>query len=367
MKVLHVVATGQRRGGEIFASDLTRYLKTRGVDQRVLMLRASHLDVDFGVPTRAAAGDGSRFPVSPAALRALRTVLSGWRPDVIQAHGGEPLKHVVLSGAATDAPVVYRRIGGLSLPLKSSRVRRRLYAELMARARRVITVAEALRGETIAQFRLPEERVVTIPNGVDPRRLVASASRADVRGAMGVGPGDKLLLSVAALVQEKDPQAYVDTAAMIVERDPQVVYAVAGDGPMRERLERQVARQGWSARCRFLGRRSDVGDLMGASDALLFAGHWLEGMPGVLIEAAMVGLPVVAFDVAGVSEVVRDGESGTLVPWGEVHGLAEATLRLFADPALATRLAANARRSASRFEIEQVGDRYLDLYEASIT
>ena len=137
---------------------------------------------------------------------------------------------------------------------------------------------------------------------------------------------------------------------------------------MRGNLEGRLAERGLSARCRILGRRTDIGDLMHASDVLLFVGRadGMEGMPGVLIEAAMVGLPVVAFDVAGVSEVVRDGESGSLVPWREVDGLAEATLRLFADPALATRFATNARRSASRFEIERVGDRYLDLYESLI-
>lgn len=368
MKVLHVTATAHRRGGEVFASDLTRCLERRGVEQRVLVLRSSSVDVDFGVPVLPASSEDRRRSLVPRALSVLRTSAERWQPDIIQAHGGEALKHAVFSGASNATPLVYRRIGGASTALASSRFRRWGYSRLMSRARCVVAVCDSLRDETIEGFALPQEHVVTIPNAVDPARVRPRVSRSQIRGALDLDEEHRVILSLGSLSWEKDPDAHLAAAAQVMARDPRVVHLFVGEGPLRRRLESEAAGVGTGQRHRFLGQRRDVGDLMSASDVLLFASRpdGMEGMPAVLIEAAMVGLPVVAFDVAGVSEVLTDDETGLLVPWRQIDSLADSTLRLLSDQPLSARLAANARRSAVRFEIETIGDRYLSLYEALV-
>ena len=368
MKVLHVTATGHRRGGEVFASDLTRCLERRGVEQRVLVLRSSSVDVDFGVPVLPASSEDRSWPLVPRALSVLRANAGRWQPDIIQTHGGEALKHAVLSGASNATSLVYRRIGGASAALASSGIRRWGYSRLMSRARCVVTVSDSLRDEAIEGFALPQERVVTIPNGVDPARVRPRASRTETRAALDLDEEHRVILSLGSLSWEKDPDAHLAAVELVMARDPRVVHLFVGEGPLRPRIESQVAGMGLHERYRFLGQRTDVGDLMSASDVLLFASRpdGMEGMPAVLIEAAMVGLPSVAFDVAGVSEILTDGETGLLVPWRQIDCLADTTLRLLADPPLSARLAANARRSAVRFEIETIADRYLNLYEALI-
>ena len=101
---------------------------------------------------------------------------------------------------------------------------------------------------------------------------------------------------------------------------------------------------------------------------MLFAGRpdGMEGMPAVLIEAAMVGLPVVAFDVAGVSEVVMNGETGFVVPWRNIAALAEAALQILGDDERAARFGGTARALAAGFGIEVVGERYVDLYRSLV-
>jgi len=113
-----------------------------------------------------------------------------------------------------------------------------------------------------------------------------------------------------------------------------------------------------------LGFREDVPDLMAAADVLLFASRedGMEGMPAVLIEAGMSGLPVVAYGIGGVPEVVVDGETGVVVRSGDVEALATAAAGLLGDPDRGSRFGAAARDRCERFDIRAVAPRYLAVY-----
>ena len=110
------------------------------------------------------------LPLQPGAVLALRRLVRDWRPDLIQAHGGEPLKYAGRGDGRRWAP---HRLPAdrITVSWLSNRSRPALYGRLVRRAARVVAVAESIRQETIEAFRLPPAQVVTIPNGVDPRRL----------------------------------------------------------------------------------------------------------------------------------------------------------------------------------------------------
>jgi glycosyltransferase involved in cell wall biosynthesis len=134
---------------------------------------------------------------------------------------------------------------------------------------------------------------------------------------------------------------------------------------MRRQLETAMRNVNLDGNMRLLGSRDDVPDLMAASDLLLFASRrdGMEGMPGVLIEAGMVGLPAAAFDVAGVSEVIEDGVTGLLVKPGDQEGLAASAVRLLDEHATRERLAAAAReRCRAVFGIDGIASQYLSIY-----
>jgi glycosyltransferase involved in cell wall biosynthesis len=122
-----------------------------------------------------------------------------------------------------------------------------------------------------------------------------------------------------------------------------------------------VAAEGVEGGVRILGSRNDVADLLGASDVMLLASR-TEGMPGCLIEAGMAGLPTVAFDVAGVTEVVDDRSTGFVLPAGDLDGMREALATLRADPVKATAMGELARDRCRGFDIRVVARAYEDLY-----
>jgi glycosyltransferase involved in cell wall biosynthesis len=114
-----------------------------------------------------------------------------------------------------------------------------------------------------------------------------------------------------------------------------------------------------------LGARSDVAEVMGRADLLVFPSRPAgEGMPGVLIEAGLAGLAVVATDVPGVRSIVQDGRTGLVVPVDDPGALATATARLLGDAALRRSMGEAARRHCrDHFSLDAVADRWLSLLE----
>jgi len=362
VRVLHVVATGQRRGAEVFASDLVAALGGLGVEQSVAVLRGGPPAVSFDAPLSLLGADGRPLPglrMHLGAVRALRALVRDRRPDLLQAHGGEPLKYGLAAGGV---PVVYRRIGSVAGWLGGG-PRRLVYARLVRRAARVVAVSATTGRETAEAFGLPPAKVVTIPNGVDPRRLAPRQGRAATRTALGLAADATAILSLGALTWEKDPVGHLETSAPLLARHPGAVHLFAGDGPLRGELAAAADRLGLGARVRLLGSRDDVGDLLAACDLLLFASR-TEGMPASVIEAGMAGVPVAGTALAGVPEVVVDGRTGLLAAPGDRDGLRAALDRLLGDGELRAALGGAARdRCRDRFGIAAVAGAYSALYE----
>jgi glycosyltransferase involved in cell wall biosynthesis len=365
VRLLHLIATGQRRGAEVFASDLAAALGRGDMDQRVAVLHgAPPWAVPLAVPVTGLRSGPSALPalpLHPGAVLALRRLVRSWRPDLVQAHGGQPLKYAALAVGRGGPPIVYRRIGSVSW--LSNRPRRALYGRLVRRAARVVAVAESIRQETMEAFRLPPAQVVTIPNAVDPHRLEPQQGRDATRAALGIAADATVVLSLGALAWEKDPLGHLAVTAPLLARHPGLVHTFAGDGPLRPELEAAARRAGLDGRVKVLGSRADVGDLLAASDLMLFASR-TEGMPASVIEAGVAGLPVVGVALTGVPEVVADGVSGLLAPPGDHDGLRAATGRLLDDSALRAAMGREARaRCRERFAIDVVATAYRELYE----
>lgn len=367
MRIVHLVSTAKRRGAEVFAADLVRVLAGEVESQGVIVLWApTPFEVDFGAAVTALGGAGGGPSGWWKRVAALRSELAASRPDLVLAHGGDALEHAVLADPRGRIPVVYRNIG-LAHDRVTRGPRRALFGALVRRAGRVIAVADAVAHQTIEAFHTDPEVVVTIPNGVDAGRLVATTARGDVRRGLGISERAPVVLFLGALSWEKDPVAFVELAARIAGADPHPHFLVVGDGPLRAEVEAGVSRSGVAERIHLLGNRPDVADLLAAGDVLVLVSRpgGMEGMPAVLIEAGLAGLPVVAHDVAGVAEVVEHGVTGLLVRPGDVDGLFGAVRSVLDDADRRARLGAAARtRCAERFDLGGQLALYLEVFAA---
>jgi glycosyltransferase involved in cell wall biosynthesis len=167
---------------------------------------------------------------------------------------------------------------------------------------------------------------------------------------------------VGRLAQIKRPDRFLDLADDLSARSG-ATFALVGDGPLGDECRARIAP---TANAVALGWQRDLGTLLGAADVVVLCSD-NEGVPLLLIEAALAGRPVVTTDVGAVRDVVRDGETGVLVPTGDRGALATAVDTLLSDPALRDRLGSTARDRALReMTASAAVDRHVELYRTLV-
>jgi glycosyltransferase involved in cell wall biosynthesis len=194
---------------------------------------------------------------------------------------------------------------------------------------------------------IDEERVTVIPNAAPPLPALpareAARARFEVEGPTLVFAGR--ITKQKALGVALDALGRVDGVSLVV----------AGDGPDLDDVRSEATERGLDGRVRFVGPlgRDDVLALFRAADASLLSSSW-ENFPHTVVESLAVGTPVVATDVGGVPELVRNGENGLLVPAGDAGALADAIRRVVGEPGLRERLAEAAPQSVEHLERDQL-------------
>ncbi len=143
------------------------------------------------------------------------------------------------------------------------------------------------------------------------------------RASTGQAPSGKTVVVVARLSPEKGHRVLIEAVEMLKDRHPQARYLFAGDGPLRDELEREVAVRGLTRCIQFLGFRRDVPELLEGADLVVLP-SLTEGLPWAVLESMASGKPIVATRVGAVGEVVEDGVTGRLVEPGDPKALAQA-------------------------------------------
>jgi len=159
-----------------------------------------------------------------------------------------------------------------------------------------------------------------IRSGFDTARFLAGSREAG-RRSLGMGEGDPVVGTVAVFKPQKAPLDFVAAARLVAREVRDVRFVMVGDGELRGESERAAAAAGLAGRFSFLGWRKEVPDLLAAFDVFLLTSRW-EGLPKVVPQALIAGVPVVATAVDGTKEIVDHGVDGLLFPAGDVEALA---------------------------------------------
>ncbi len=171
---------------------------------------------------------------------------------------------------------------------------------------------------------------------------------------------------VARLETVKGHRVFLESARHVLAKRPNAHFWIVGEGELREELEAASYRLGLTNAVHFLGYRNDVYTLMASSDVVVCASS-NELFPRSVLEALALGRPVVAPSVGGVPEIIRNGETGLLVPAGDPGAMASAILRLLDDCQFAQRLAAAGRQFVSEhFTLEAQASALAALYREAL-
>lgn len=193
-----------------------------------------------------------------------------------------------------------------------------------------VCVSEGVRQFSIETGRLNSDRLIVIPNGIDPAPI-DKAPTAD-RSRLGIPPDAILALFVGRLHEQKDLPTLLDAASRVMAERSDWHLAIVGDGPERSTLVRLVDSLAIpSDRLHWLGRRDDVPALLKASDLLVLSSRW-EGMPNVVLEAMAARRAVVSTRVEGTDDLIEPGQTGWLVPPQDPSAMAAALRWASAHP-----------------------------------
>jgi glycosyltransferase involved in cell wall biosynthesis len=191
------------------------------------------------------------------------------------------------------------------------------------------------------------------------------AERDAVRAELGIAQDQVLAVTVANFRAPKGYPDLFEAARQVGERDLPVRFVVVGQGPLADELTRRHDELGLGSRLQILGYRPDAPRLTAGADLFVLASHH-EGLPVAVMEALAAGVPVVATQVGGLAEAVRDGTSGRLVPPHRPDLLAAAIAQLADDPDERRRLGGGAADSADRFSAARSELEVEEVYRAAI-
>jgi len=279
------------------------------------------------------------------------------QPDLVHCHsrrGADMLGGLAASFADIPA-VVSRRVDNTEMRLMAA-LRYRPFA-------RIIAISEAI-AAVLREREIDASRIEVIRSAVDAERYAGPANFDAFRDEFAI-PQDAFVIAAAGqLIPRKGHRYLLQAVAGLKDMHRNVRLIIFGEGYLGNQLRAQAATLGLGDIVQFAGFRDDLDDFMGCFD--IFAHPALaEGLGVATLKAAAAGVPVVGFNAGGLSEAVRDGETGILVAVEDAEALQQSLAALIEDRPRREQLGAAGReRMQNEFSIDTMADRHITLYES---
>ncbi len=310
MKILQIIQRSQLRGAELFACQLSVELQNLGHQVDVLVLFGKPTDIfKFKLPFYYLEANEQKRWWDFKNYKQLSLFIKNGNYDIVQANAGDTLKYASLSKKiyGWKAKFVFRNANKISGFLNNN-FKKNLNTWLMKEVDSVASVSEECTIDFEKTFPFLKDKTVCLPIGVDLNIPKPYNSLREI-GISGDGP---FILHVGGFMPEKNHKGLIRIFSRLIQEIPNAKLLLIGEGKLKTAMEALVSEMKLSQNVIFLGRRSDVQQIMPCCQVLVLP-SLLEGLPGVILESFVNKLPVVAYNVGGIKEVVIDKKTGWLV------------------------------------------------------
>lgn len=373
MKILQISSAQSLGGGERHFADLVNGLVDRGHEVHVALRPNSpltgelRLGEQMGLPRANVATLPLRNSLDATSARVLSRLVRRNQIQIVHAHMARdyPLAAYAVRRNKGARLIVTRHV---LFPLS------RLHRVTLSRAARIIAVSEAVAAQLRADAVAKPERISVVLNGIDARRFENASnrfSREQFLGSWGL-PGNSLLIgTVGELTPLKGQEEFLRAAAEVRKQFPNSHFIIAGTDSSRGNknrafLERLIRELKLTEHVRLVGWVEDLAQLYCALDVFVSASH-TESFGLVITEAMASGASVVATETEGAREIIQAGETGLLVPVGDVARLAAAIVELLGDEDKRARLGTTAQQAAvAQFSVERMIEETEEIYRAEV-
>ncbi|HAF96592.1 MAG: hypothetical protein A2X34_07630 [Elusimicrobia bacterium GWC2_51_8] len=288
-------------------------------------------------------------------------------PVVLHSHTSHTAAHSWLAGLGLNCVrIAHRRAdfapgGGISTRLK------------YAGADKVIAISQPVK-ETLIKAGVPPGKIALINSSIDLNaspwlktgfEAYKKNSREKISAIFGIKNDAFWTGSLIALELCKDPLNFIRSAKTVLSAKPGTHFLLAGEGKLRGRAQELAKNLGLGNNLHFIGYYPAPYEILSALDLFVLPSRE-EGMGSVLLEAMNAGVPIVATNAGGITDVIKNEQTGLLVPRENSEALAGAQLRIMADPELAKNLAAGGRRRLADFSSVKMAESTLRIYEEAV-
>ena len=367
MRVLHVISSGGMYGAEAVILNLSRALEESGHSSSIgVFANLPHPNLQLydagrreGIPSYRIECRGQ---IDPSVLRSIRSLAQEVRADIVHAHGYKADLYTWLALRNDGTPFVSTCHNWLDDGLLV-----RLYGRLDRVALRnysaVVAVSEPVK-QRLAKAGVNSERLFKISNGIDLHPF---------RRAMPILPEElqtesaQIVGIVGRLSPEKGIDLFLRAAGRVLADQPNTKFIVVGDGPDQDQLCRLTRELRLEGKVCFLGRRSDMPEILASLDVLVLSSRF-EGMPMTVLEGMASSRAIIATAVGEVPSVVHDGVTGLLIPPEDVDALHKALTRLLRNPSERECLGERGKAFVEKcFSAKQMADEYLAVYQGVLS
>ncbi|NOY59160.1 MAG: glycosyltransferase [Calditrichaeota bacterium] len=265
-------------------------------------------------------------------LQKLRALIQKEKFDIIQPYNVSArfIGWIMAAGFHVPFTIQTERSARLLYTSLGSRIYQLLENHALRRASLLVANSEAGREFAISRG-VGRDKTRVIYNGIDPERLLVTRNREEICREFGI-PADAFIVGMVGRIEaQKDPHTIFDAAEIVLAQNENVHFVLVGGGPLLMESKQIVRQKNIDGHFSFAGHQDHVADFFNAMDIFVLASKRSEGCSNSILEAMMLGKPIVATRVGGNAEVVRHDETGKLVPPQNPEALAAAILEILRD------------------------------------
>jgi glycosyltransferase involved in cell wall biosynthesis len=362
MNILMLVTRRQNRGAEVSAANLTKQLIEMGHFVMWVGLYSTNLNevLEISKATTVDLTGQKKKILNFTKIKELRFLIKEYNIDIIQANGSDTLKYAVAASLFTNKPkIVYRNISHVSYWIKNNIIKRGIYRFLFKKIHAIASVSHAAAIEFAAVMKVNIDKIKVIKRGIPIKIHDKGKSRDEINLEFNLINTNKLIVWAGALSKEKNPLFALEVMKQLNTIRKDCTLIMAGAGPEETKVKELINHLQLD-NVLLVGFCNDIHGLLAAADVLILT-SFIEGVPGIVLEAAAQKTPTIAVDCGSTSEALLHNKTGFLIKKYDPIEFTESIDSLFKSEQLSLEFGDEALAHVNR---EHNGNRNANKFEA---
>lgn len=363
IKVLEVIRQGKVGGGETHMLDLIRYMDRDKFEPYVLSFTDGPM-IDslneLGIPNKVIP---TKIPFDFRVWKSIRKLLQKEGINLVHAHGSRAASNLLKPAKKCNIPLIYTVHGWSFHDDQSPLVKKvRILSEKYISDRTTMNISVSASNQITGKKNFGKYQSTVVNNGINLSKFNPEGEFKDIRKELNI-PSNRLVIScLNRMTIQKDPITMINAFAQALKEVPIMHLLMVGDGELKAAAREEVDRLKINGHVTFEQFRSDVVDILEATDIYCLPSLW-EGLPIGLLEAMGMSLPVIATDVDGSREIVDNRQNGLLIPPKDSVALTHALLTMASEEELRTKMGHAARNTVEeRYGVEEMVKKIENIY-----